>query len=134
MLFRMRRNGAGLASICILSTMVLVMLSTTGCLFWGKEAALQQRFPQDIIFSIYDVFYPADEAAADERPGLAERQNYIPVYRELIEAGKIYLFLFMCMDILPACTDMCTMCMPGVVDSPGTGVTDSCELPCECWE
>ena len=86
MLFRMRRNGAGLASICILSTMVLVMLSTTGCLFWGKEAALQQRFPQDIIFSIYDVFYPADEAAAAERPGLAERQNYIPVYRELIEA------------------------------------------------
>lgn len=48
MVYRMKRNGAGLASICILSTMVLVMLSSTGCLFIGAEDALRQQFPFDI--------------------------------------------------------------------------------------
>ncbi len=86
MLFRMRRNGAGLASICILSTMVLVMLSTTSCLFWGKEAALRQRYPQDITFHIDNLYYPPDAAAAAEHPDLAQRQLYVPAYRELIEA------------------------------------------------
>ena len=37
MAYRMKRNGAGLASICILATMVLVMLSSTTCLYSGIE-------------------------------------------------------------------------------------------------
>ena len=40
MVYRMKRNGAGLASICILYTMVLVMLSTTVCLYLGTEDSL----------------------------------------------------------------------------------------------
>ena len=48
MTYRMKRNGAGLASICILSTMVLVMLSTTVCMFAGVEKTSQLRFPMDI--------------------------------------------------------------------------------------
>ena len=48
MAYRMKRNGAGLASICILSTMVLVMISTTVCLFIGGEASLRNRYPRDI--------------------------------------------------------------------------------------
>lgn len=48
MMYRMKRNGAGLASICILSTMVLVMLSSTVCLFVGTEASLHGRYPRDI--------------------------------------------------------------------------------------
>ena len=40
MAYRMTRNGAGLASICILLTMVLVMLSSTSCLFFGVEESL----------------------------------------------------------------------------------------------
>ncbi|MDE6032085.1 MAG: ABC transporter permease [Oscillospiraceae bacterium] len=51
MTYRMKRNGAGLASICILSTMVLVTLSSTICLYAGEEKILQQRYPRDIIFS-----------------------------------------------------------------------------------
>ncbi|MCI9150442.1 MAG: FtsX-like permease family protein [Lachnospiraceae bacterium] len=49
MAFRMKRNGAGLASICILSTMVLVMLSSTTCLFIGTEDMLRERYPRDIV-------------------------------------------------------------------------------------
>ena len=46
MIFRMRRNGAGLASICIILTMILVMLSSTLCLRLGCEDALRTRFPE----------------------------------------------------------------------------------------
>lgn len=84
MLFRMRRNGAGLASICILSTMVLVMISTTGCLFWGKEEALQQRFPQEIIFSVRNLYLQDSPAEAD----FYYRQQAADRYRQLIEAEQ----------------------------------------------
>lgn len=48
MMYRMRKNGAGLASICILSTMVLVTLSSTICLFTGEEDMLNKRYPRDV--------------------------------------------------------------------------------------
>lgn len=48
MAFRMKRNGAGLASICILSTMVLVMISSTSTLYFGEEKALSVRYPREI--------------------------------------------------------------------------------------
>lgn len=45
MVYRMKRNGAGLASICILSTMVLVMISATTSLYIGAEDSLRERYP-----------------------------------------------------------------------------------------
>ena len=48
MVYRMKRNGAGLASICILCTMVLVMVSSTVCLFIGAEDSLRTRYPRNI--------------------------------------------------------------------------------------
>lgn len=48
MAYRMKRNGAGLASICILATMVLVMVSSTTALYFGSEDSLNQRYPRDI--------------------------------------------------------------------------------------
>lgn len=48
MAYRMKRNGAGLASICILSTMVLVTVSTTTCMFFGTEDSLKATFPRQI--------------------------------------------------------------------------------------
>ena len=48
MAYRMKRNGAGLASICILATMVLVMLSSTTSLYFGTEDSLHERYPRDI--------------------------------------------------------------------------------------
>lgn len=49
MIYRMKRNGAGLASICILCTMVLVMLSGTVCLYAGTEDSLRNRYPRNIM-------------------------------------------------------------------------------------
>lgn len=52
MAFRMKRNGAGLASICIIATMVLVMLSSTTCLWFGAEDATLSRYPREINLTV----------------------------------------------------------------------------------
>ena len=60
MSYRMKRNGAGLASICILLTMVLVMISSTSALFVGKEECLYARYPNDIgAFACVDGYDPS---------------------------------------------------------------------------
>ena len=48
MLHRMNRNAVGLANICILSTMVLVMISSTLSLYMGTEDSIRLRYPADI--------------------------------------------------------------------------------------
>ncbi len=52
MMFRMKRNGEGLASICILSTMVLVMVSAVSCLYIGAEDFLNARYPQELVVDV----------------------------------------------------------------------------------
>ena len=53
MAFRMKRNGAGLATICILSTMVLVTITFTTCMYTGLENGIRNRFPRNIMLDIY---------------------------------------------------------------------------------
>lgn len=48
MIFRMKRNGAGLASICVLAAMVLVMISATTSLYTGAEGAINDRYPREV--------------------------------------------------------------------------------------
>lgn len=48
MLHRMKQNAAGLASICILCTMILVTVSTTVSLYSGLEDVLRNRYPNDL--------------------------------------------------------------------------------------
>lgn len=72
MLYRMKQNAVGLGSICILSTMVLVMVSTTVALNIGMEDILNTRYPADV-----SVFFsaPGDgvaDAAMERIRSLAE--------------------------------------------------------------
>lgn len=53
MIYRMKQNAAGLATICILSTAVLLTVSTCTSLFFGEESILKGRFPRDISISSY---------------------------------------------------------------------------------
>ncbi len=53
MAFRMRRNGAGLASICILATMVLVTISSTTSLFIGVDSFIKSEYPYDIVTTTF---------------------------------------------------------------------------------
>lgn len=82
MLHRMNRNAVGLGNICILSTMVLVMVSATLSLYAGTEDSLNTRYPAQINAEIR---YMADDAfdgelaqqritAAVEAEGLALTQ------------------------------------------------------------
>lgn len=53
MTYRMKRNGAGLASICILCTMVLVMISSTLSLYVGMDDSIRTRYPREIYISLH---------------------------------------------------------------------------------
>ncbi len=55
MIYRMKQNAVGLANICILSTMVLVMVSSTSSLMIGMEHILNTRYPFD--YSVYSYKY-----------------------------------------------------------------------------
>ena len=73
MSFRMKRNGAGLASICILATMVLVMLSSTSCLYFGGENAIRGMAPYDVTAALlYDGPEKCSEQTLAELADLAE--------------------------------------------------------------
>lgn len=52
MLYRMKQNAAGLASICVLSTMVLVMISMTVSMFAGVDDELKERYPYELSYSV----------------------------------------------------------------------------------
>lgn len=73
MLYRMKRNAVGLANICILSTMVLVTISTTVCLYAGLESSLKNNFPADISITLYRDFIPE----ASEREFLIEQLSIV---------------------------------------------------------
>ena len=51
LLFRMKQNAVGLASIAILATGVLVMISTTVSLYSGVEDTLDTNYPQHLCLS-----------------------------------------------------------------------------------
>lgn len=49
MIYRMKQNAVGLANICILSTAVLVMVSSTSSLMLGMEDVIQTRYPNNFV-------------------------------------------------------------------------------------
>ena len=72
MAYRMKRNGAGLASICVLCTMVLVMLSSTVSLYAGSEDILADRYPRD---NMVEILFTDKADLADEKLD-AVRKSY----------------------------------------------------------
>ena len=69
MIYRMKQNAAGLASICILATMVIVMVSSTVSLYIGLEDALRTNYIREISVSASNVTYDdikqVDDAIAE---------------------------------------------------------------------
>ena len=53
MLFRMKQNAAGLASICVLFTALLVTVSTTFSLYTSMDGLLRARYPRNVLVSAY---------------------------------------------------------------------------------
>lgn len=100
MIYRMKQNAVGLGNICILSTMVLVMLSTTISLWVGMNNIIETRFPRDITVSINSVdsnqaLYTIDDMNyAIEQAGIQTEDEL--VYRTLsvsaFNQGNTYTF------------------------------------------
>ncbi|MCQ2527737.1 MAG: ABC transporter permease [Saccharofermentans sp.] len=67
MTYRMKRNGAGLASICILSTMVLVMISSVSTVFFYNDKAFSDRFNFDFGISADDYMHDYSIDEGDDR-------------------------------------------------------------------
>ena len=58
MLYRMKRNAVGLANICILSTMVMVMISGTLALYLGQGEIIAAQYPANLNMTVhYDPAY-----------------------------------------------------------------------------
>ena len=96
MSYRMKRNGAGLASICILATMVLVMISSTSCLYFGREGSLRMRYPQDFAAGVQ--FESIDDATQERIDSLRTvvegavdgKQTDVIEYRSLDISGVLH--------------------------------------------
>lgn len=97
MAYRMKRNGAGLASVCILATMVLVMISSTTCLYFGQEDAVNARYPHDLAVTVYGGEKLLDEKEmAELRQGVENtvfnfggEVSNVAEYRELSLSGLL---------------------------------------------
>ena len=63
MLYRMKRNAVGLANICILSTMVMVMISGTLALYLGQGEIIAAQYPANLNMTIS--FDPAQDQDVD---------------------------------------------------------------------
>lgn len=65
MLYRMKQNAVGLASICILSTGVLLMISMTVSIYFGMNDIMVNRYPYDTDLSITSVSEEECQTAID---------------------------------------------------------------------
>ena len=63
LLYRMKQNAVGLASVAILATGVLIMISSTFCLYSRAESVLKMNYPQD--FYVPTVLYDNDKNETD---------------------------------------------------------------------
>ena len=82
MIYRMKQNAVGLANICILSTMVLVMVSSTSSMMLGMEDIVNTRYPYDIMLYSYE----PDDAHSEEiqaKMHEAVKQQGLSVTKEL---------------------------------------------------
>lgn len=87
MLYRMKQNAIGLASICILSTGVLLMISMTVSIYFGMNDIMLNRYPYDVDMSVTSISEEECQTAI-EAFEKAIADNKVPVERSVEE---IYL-------------------------------------------
>lgn len=75
MIYRMKQNAVGLANICILSTAVLVMVSSTSSLMLGMQDVIATRYPDDFIVYSNETSEERAYESFDAIRELQEEQN-----------------------------------------------------------
>ncbi|RHQ98658.1 ABC transporter permease [Ruminococcus sp. AF21-3] len=92
MLYRMKQNAIGLASICILSTGVLLMISMTVSIYFGMNDIMLNRYPYDVDMSVTSISEEECQTAI-EAFEKAIADNKVPVEKSVEE---IYLDIVCC--------------------------------------
>ena len=87
MLYRMKQNAIGLASICILSTGVLLMIAMTVSIYFGMNDIMLNRYPYDVDVSVTSISEEECQTAI-EAFEKAIADNKVPVEKSVEE---IYL-------------------------------------------
>lgn len=87
MLYRMKQNAIGLASICILSTGVLLMIAMTVSIYFGMNDIMLNRYPYDVDMSVTSISEEECQTAI-EAFEKAIADNKVPVEKSVEE---IYL-------------------------------------------
>lgn len=105
MIYRMKQNAVGLANICILSTVVLVMISSTSSLMLGLEGAVQKRYPNDFVVYSSEASEEKAYESFDMIRGLQKEQGLT------ITKESIYQYL-----LIPALLDGDTFAVGKEVD------------------
>lgn len=101
LIYRMKQNAVGLGNICILSTMVLVMVSGTVSLYMGVESTMVRRYPKEINLSGHDMSEKGKktlnqivmQAAADTEIGIEELSYYTDISFTAYKDGQTFLIL-----------------------------------------
>ena len=89
MLYRMKQNAIGLANICILSTGVLLVISTTSCLWFGMQEIIQTRFPHQIAVEVNDTLMSANgDGTALTKEEISSVREQINNYLEEQQVSK----------------------------------------------
>ena len=90
MMYRMKQNAVGLANICILSTMVLVMLSTTLSMWSSIDRVVDSQYPRSVMGNGYG---DASNIDFDEMSEELIRMGIVPknllAYKRLDYAGYL---------------------------------------------
>lgn len=99
MAYRMKRNGAGMATICILCTMVLVILTSTVCLYGGTDSMVDAICPQNINLTIgleardgeenWERLDAMQQMALDVTEEMGLTPENITSQRALVATGKV---------------------------------------------
>ncbi len=112
MVYRMKRNGGGLATICILLTMVLVMLTTGVGMLTGMESTLSSRYPMDYSQAV------GQSMVLDQSFTQEEKQTFIDLYTDGLTVTESVSFEYLLLD---ACLqdNQLILEMMGLYEDPG---------------
>ncbi len=78
MIYRMKQNAVGLANICVLSTMVLVMISSTCSMYFGMEDMIDKTYARDIEVRVNSDSEEIGEAVDSAVEGILQEQGASP--------------------------------------------------------
>lgn len=88
MIYRMKQNAVGLANICILSTMVLVMVSMTVSLYGGMNDVITTRFPYEAQITSSGINQKEEEQIEEIIENMTKKNHTVPTSQIRFHIGR----------------------------------------------